>query len=103
MSKILPISGTFWDKVLRLAQLASVLVLIFTIGVTWGRAQDRMFDDPSQKSRVVTHSDQKAEGYSDIHMTLQEKQEEFVTRREYILLIKGQDEIKDMIREELKK
>jgi hypothetical protein len=62
-----------------------------------------MFDNIKQKSRVISHSDPTEDGYKDIHMTLKEQQKEFVTRREYNLLIKGQDEIKTMLREELKK
>ena len=103
MSKVPSISGTFLDKVLRLAQLTSVLALIFTIGVTWGQSQEKMFDNPNQKSRVISHSDEQEAGYYDDHMTLKEGQKEFATRREYILLLKGQDEIKTILREQYKK
>lgn len=92
------IKTSVWDRVLKYAQLISVIILIFTIGVTWGKSQDRMFDNAEQKASTISHSDPKNPGYKDIHMTLQENQAEFVTRREYILLLKGQDEIKDMIR-----
>lgn len=97
------ISGTFLDKVLRIAQLGSVITLIFVIGVTYGRSQDRMFDSAEQKTETINHTDSSHPNYKDVHMTLAEKQDEFVTRREYKLLLKGQDEIKQALRDLNKK
>jgi len=87
------------ERWIRYASLVGVVVLIFTVGVTWGQSGDRMFKDSEQLNTTVTHADEDSKAYKDVHMTLAEKQAEFVTRREYDLLVKGQDEIKELIRD----
>ena len=84
------------ERYLRYVSLVSVIALIFTIGISWGKADDRMFDSAEQKTTIINSIET-----LDV-MSLDEMQDEFVTRREYELLLQGQSEIKDMIREHTK-
>lgn len=93
------IIGPKWDKYLKLTQLVGIIILIFSVGIIWGRTQDRMFDSAEQKNSTIIHTDPESLMFKDFHMSLRDKQSEFVTRREYELLVKGQDEIKEMIRD----
>ena len=55
-----------------------VFYLIFYIGQFTANAESRMFESSTQKEQVISHTKSKS-----VHMPLIEKEEHFVTRREY--------------------
>lgn len=63
-----------WEKYLRYISIVGVVSLIFYTGV---------WTNDSTKN-LSTHVESK-----DIHMPLQEKQQEFITRREYEIILKN--------------
>lgn len=85
------------ERWLRYTSLISVVLLVFAMGAWTSASRGLMFDDKGQKNTVITHSHPDSEGYKAVHMTLEEAQDQFVTRREYQLLMKGQEDIKRLI------
>lgn len=85
------------ERWIRYSGLAGVILMIFVMGITWGQSQDRMFTSSEQKIITVNHADEEKKAYKDTHKTVSELSDYFVTRKEYELLLKGQDEIKLLI------
>jgi len=101
MSEQGTISNSFWSKAIKLAPLLSIIVLLFTVGMIWGKTEGRMFDDSKQKHESVSHSDPKGKVYEDSHLTMEQVNEEalarFVTKEDFNKVISGQNEIKQLI------
>lgn len=74
--------------------LSMLISTVFLFGSWTTNVENRIFDTPAQKEQVIGHPKDK-----NIHKTTSEMETYFVTRREYLLLKEGQDEIKDMIRD----
>lgn len=74
-----------WEIGFRYTILSTLAILIYSFSSTQTSYEERMFDDSKQKNDIVNH----VEKPHTIHMTLKEKQEEFVTRREYESVIKA--------------
>lgn len=68
-----------WEVLLKYVALAGIIVYIYNFGSKDAIDAGKMLDSIKQKEAVVSHVEVKNE----IHMSLQELQNAFVTRREY--------------------
>jgi len=87
------------ERWLRYISLVSVISLIFSMGVFSANSKGKMFNSPEEKARTINHAKEDTRVYGEAHQTITQLQSEFVTRREYDMIVKGQDEIKEMIRD----
>lgn len=72
------------DRIIRVSQLVGVISLIFYLGAWTNSAETKMFDTPAQKEKTVSHLEN-----SGMHMLLKDKEDHFVTRREYSITLKN--------------
>lgn len=87
-----------WDYYLKYLSLLGIVTLIFYIGFDRKDMDTRIFDSPSQKNKVLDHLlSQEA------HMSLKDKEDLFVTRREYVQTLQSFKETMDRLEKKIDK
>lgn len=86
------------ERLIKYGSLIGIVLIIFAMGITWGQSEDKMFDNSAQKNNIINHADETKKTYTETHKTVSELSDYFVTIKQYELLVKGQDEIKDLIK-----